>query len=333
MSDKISKNALDRAGNVIREQQDNKEYHDAIEILNRWREYHVPSMDFYFDKCNDIANKPEYKGTIIAERLKRLPTIINKLHRLPGMRLSSMQDIGGVRVILDDIPHLENFYKEISKVPELKSSKDYLTEPKSSGYRGYHLIFEHDSLLTEVQLRTKLEHLWATSVETVDVICGTSMKTEQSDNYWQKFFELTSSAFAYIENLPMLPQHHGWDVIELRNKIKDMMNKYPIEDKLKVYAATQGAVNSFKRKKDSYFAVVTFNSCRNKTTIAYYPESKYQEAVHKYEKMEDSPCNNSVLVSVSNLKKMQDAYPNYFMDISRFKQVIKFMLDYREKMS
>lgn len=290
-------------------------------------------MDFYFDKCNNIVNKLEYKDAIIAERLKRLPTIIDKLHRLPRMRLSSMQDIGGVRVILDDISHLENFYEEIIKEPGLKSSKDYLTKPKSSGYRGYHLIFEHNSLLTEVQLRTRLEHLWATSVETVDVICGTAIKTTKSDSYWQKFFELTSSAFAYIENLPMLPQHYGWDVIELRNKIRDIMNEYPIEDKLKVYAATQSAINSLKRRKDSYFAVVTFNSYNNKTAIAYYPESKYQEAVRKYEEMENSSYSNSILVSVSNLKKMQDAYPNYFMDISRFKQVIKFMLDYREKMS
>lgn len=336
MEKKVSKRGLDRAGKIIRLHRDNEEYHAAIDVLNRWREQHILPMDYYFDACNEIVRCHSlYQNTVVAERLKRLPTIVDKLDRFPHMHLSTMYDIGGVRVILEDIPPLVSFEYEARLLPGLKASqcKDYLTAPKGSGYRGRHLIFERDGMLIEIQLRTKLQHLWATSVETVDVIRGTSMKTRQSDNYWQKFFELASSAFAYMEDSPMLPQHRGWDVIRLRDEIRNMIDKYPIEDSLETYAATYDAIDGYEQAKDSYYAVVAFNSCDNETSISYYPENKYQEATSNYEMAEASSCNNSVLVSVNDLKKLHDAYPNYFKDISRFREMIKAMLDFKHKAS
>lgn len=335
MNGKISKHGLDRAGNIIRLHRDDEGYYAAIEMLNRWREQHILPMDFYFDVCNDIVKcNYVYKGAVVAERLKRLPTIIDKLDRFPHMHLSTMYDIGGVRVILEDIRLLLSFEDEARLLPGLKGAqcKDYLTNPKDSGYRGRHLIFKRDGMLIEVQLRTKLQHLWATSVETIDVIRGTSMKTKQSDDYWQKFFELASSAFAYMEELPMLPQHQGWDVIRLRDELQGMIDEYPIDESLKAYAATYGAIDGHEQTKDSYYAVVTFDSCNNNTSIAYYPEDKYQEATHRYEELENVPCDNNVLVSVSDLKKLRDAYPNYFKDISRFREMIKAMLDFKAEM-
>lgn len=289
-------------------------------------------MGFYFDACNDIvSSSPTYKNTVVAERLKRLPTIIDKLDRFPHMHLSDMQDIGGVRVILKDVKSLTQFEYELRLLPDLKSSKDYLAEPKDSGYRGRHLIFGRDKMLIEVQLRTQLQHLWATSVETVDVIRGTSMKTKHSNSYWQKFFELASSAFAYMEDLPMLPQHQGWDVIRLRDEIRAIADQYSIVESLEVYAAAYSAIVGYEQTKGSYYAVVAFNACNNETSTSYYPEDKYQEATHKYEELEDGTCNNNVLVSVSDLKKLRDAYPNYFKDISRFREMIKAMLDFKTK--
>lgn len=333
MDHKISRHSVDGAGRIIRLHRNDDEYRAAIETLKRWREQHILPMDSYFDACKDITNNQKYKGTVIAERLKRLPTIIDKLDRFPHMRLSDMQDIGGVRVILEDIQHLIAFDQEVRELPTLKSSKNYLAKPKSSGYRGRHLVFKQNNMLTEIQLRTRLEHLWATAVETVDVIRGTSMKTKQSDSYWQKFFELASSAFAYMENSPMLPQHQEWDIIRLRKKIQDMMDEYPIVDSLTTYAATYNAIDNHQPEKNLYYAVVTFNSCDNKTTVAYYPEDKHQAAVHKYEELETIPCNNNILVAVNDLKKLHDAYPNYFKDISRFMEMITSMLAFKPKMS
>ncbi len=328
-SEDISRSRLDKAGKIIRLHQEDDEYWAAIELLNRWREQHILPMDYYFDACNDLARKFLFKNTVVAERLKRLPTIIDKLDRFPDMRLSSMQDVGGVRVILDSMNRLDKFEAKVRELSGLKSSKDYLARPKKSGYRSRHLVFDSNSILIEVQLRTQLQHLWATAVETVDIISNTALKTGRSSGYWQNFFELVSSAFAYIENLPMLPQHDGWGITRLRDSLREIMAENLIEDDLKTFAATYMVLNGYKRNRKAYYAVVTFIRESNETIVSYYPENKYQEAVKYYELCESNANNDNVLVSVGNLKKLHDAYPNYFKDISKFNEIIKLMLDFR----
>lgn len=122
MDTKISKRGLDRAGKIIRLHQDDVEYHAAINMLNCWRERHVLPMDFYFDACNEIIGHASvYKNAMVAERLKRLPTIIDKLDRFPHMHLATMYDIGGVRVILEDVQSLLSFEREACLLPGLKN--------------------------------------------------------------------------------------------------------------------------------------------------------------------------------------------------------------------
>jgi Region found in RelA / SpoT proteins len=94
------------------------------------------------------------------------------------MQLARMQDIGGIRAILGTmkkVRRLERVYRERKLQHELVSSKDYIAEPKTDGYRGIHLIYRYknlqessyNGLLLELQLRTKLQHAWATAVETM----------------------------------------------------------------------------------------------------------------------------------------------------------------------
>lgn len=78
--------------------------------------------------------------------------------------------------------------REISHVTKLKDAilrsrfdhqyvgmDDYISTPKESGYRSLHLKYknknkyrpDYDGLQIEIQLRTKLQHIWATAVETM----------------------------------------------------------------------------------------------------------------------------------------------------------------------
>lgn len=93
-----SKNHIDNIGEILRSQLPGTDaYNAAISELNQWRESHGSVMDYYFDLCNEISN--HLKDKTVAQRLKRLPTILDKIQRYPDMRLSRMQDIAGVRVI------------------------------------------------------------------------------------------------------------------------------------------------------------------------------------------------------------------------------------------
>ena len=165
---KMSNSALDKVGDIIRQQKMDPKYQDAVNVLNIWRESHGKILDNYYDKCVRLAKRINKNNIVVAQRLKRLPTIINKLNRFENMRLSSMQDVAGVRIIVDDMNQLKVVEKSLLRWKHLKRArtKDYIQNPKDSGYRGKHFIFEKDEMYVEIQLRTQMQHLWATSLET-----------------------------------------------------------------------------------------------------------------------------------------------------------------------
>lgn len=325
MFEHLTKSHVDQIGNILRtESSATNKYRIAISELNQWRESHGAAMDYYFDVCSDITR--DIKDKTIAQRLKRLPTILNKIQRYPEMNLSRMQDVAGVRVIVKDIRTVDNICKKLP-TQGLRTRKDYIANPKPTGYRGQHLIFERNKMLVEVQLRTKLQHLWATSVETMDMYLGTSLKTSVAgDTYWQQFFALVASAFAYFEEQPVLPQHRDMNISEICKMLFKVADQYNLLEKIQTCALATVTVEHAKRF-DAYYAVISLNIITRSAIIEYYQEEGYAKAVESYERLErDSMHKNNVLVAVSDIKKLQTAYPNYFMDLREFVDKIKVML-------
>lgn len=68
----------------------------AVNVVSQWRVSHARPLDTF---RNNLRRRVGSSG-IVAQRLKRLPSIVSKLERLPGIRLSRMQDIGGCRAIV-----------------------------------------------------------------------------------------------------------------------------------------------------------------------------------------------------------------------------------------
>lgn len=101
----------------------------------------------------------------VSQRLKRIPTILDKLARHPTMALSTMQDIGGSRAILDNVQELRRVQQRIERRRPPISVDDYVSSPRSSGYRAVHIVVQYDSRAIEIQLRTHLMHDWAVAVE------------------------------------------------------------------------------------------------------------------------------------------------------------------------
>jgi len=130
------------------------------------------------------------------------------------MKLTTMQDIGGVRAILDsvkDVYMLAEEYLNSSRFShELVDQKDYIKNPRSEdGYRSVHLIYKYkyqraaayNGLRIEMQIRTKLQHIWATAVESMGTFLGQALKSRLGDQKWLDFFAITSSAFAYARKV------------------------------------------------------------------------------------------------------------------------------------
>ncbi len=110
-------------------------------------------------------------------RIKKLESITKKM-QVRGLELTyqdminNINDIAGIRVICplkQDIFSIRDLLKNIPNVRIIKE-KDYVTNPKKSGYASYHMIIEVPIFLlqkimyvkVEVQIRTMAMDFWAT---------------------------------------------------------------------------------------------------------------------------------------------------------------------------
>lgn len=277
------------------------------------------------------------KKAIVARRLKRLPTILDKIgKRQPGMRLSRMQDIGGVHAIMNTVSQvykLHKLYRQKGRFPHiLKGEHDYISFPKSSGYRGIHLVYEfynsqgrgqrardYDGLLVEVQLRTKLQHEWATAVETVGTVLGQDLKSGIGDADWLELFRYISSLMAKIENQSIIKEYQhlsGRDLILKANYLID---------KLDFFNKTAGwltGVRLINEGKGSSYNILSIDTKEKKLSIVGFTDNKLDEANRMLAQLEQDAITKGapepVLVAAGDAVKLRKAYPNYFLDMQEF---------------
>lgn len=112
----------------------------------------------------------------INTRIKKPESIIKKMQNKNceltySQMINSIQDIAGVRVICPlkkDIFTIKNLIVNLPGINIVKE-KDYVTQPKKSGYSSYHLILDVPITLSqkvmyirvEVQIRTMAMDFWA----------------------------------------------------------------------------------------------------------------------------------------------------------------------------
>ena len=116
----------------------------AVHVVDRWRRAHSePLRTFQVNLRRKIRRRD-----IVATRLKRMPTIIGKLERLKRLRLSELQDIGGCRVVVSDTNRVFDVATSLldSRILHRLTKRDnYIEAPRSTGYRGIHLVYEYRS--------------------------------------------------------------------------------------------------------------------------------------------------------------------------------------------
>lgn len=275
-----------------------------------------------------LLKKHKVEPLIISQRLKRLVSIEYKLDLNESMGLGGMQDIGGYRAVLKDTKDLFR----LKKLLEHKNSKhklikvaDYVNIPKESGYRSIHLIYQYFSknnkyhdLKLELQIRTKLQHNWATAVETAGIFTKTSLKSSQGPDEWLEFFKIVSSLFAIKENLPVLGEHTDMTMEEL------MVECYHYTTRLNIIAILKALRISAQKIEVDYtgeYYIININIERKFVNIKAFKKNEFEKASEEYLKIEkniEENKNEVVLVSSNSLKSLKKAYPSYFLDTSEF---------------
>ncbi|HET8962530.1 MAG TPA: RelA/SpoT domain-containing protein, partial [Chitinophagales bacterium] len=273
---------------------------------------------------------------IVAQRLKRMPTIIDKLSRFPNMQLTTMQDIAGIRAIFDDLADVQliaaKYINNKSFPHEFVDSSDYISKPRDiDGYRSHHLIYKYqnkqnssyDGLRVEIQLRTKLQHIWATAVETMGTLLGQALKSKQGEKEWLDFFALVSSAFSFLENTPPVPRFSHLTKKQTIMEVAKMERELGAIEKMKNFSTVVSSIGS---KKSYTYHLLILNSLQHTIEVHTYDRDNFELAMADYAKFESEAAKGSklepVLVSAGPMENLRKAYPNLFLDISEFEKIL-----------
>jgi len=332
---KYSKKEIKNAGKAIATPSISNEERDiALEILNNWRSAHAYPLQV-------IASNLRLRNptAIVVQRLKRLESITGKLERYSTMDLYRMQDLGGCRVIVDSLDEVYAAilnYKNSRIRHILKREYDYIQEPKDSGYRSYHMVYQFHSdkketynknMLIEIQFRTKLQHTWATTVEMMGIYTKSQLKASIGDEDVLRFFVLVSSVFAKMEGTPIAPNTID-DFNTLISEIREIDKKLYIVSRLSALSVAINHVNeNTKIKKNGYY-VLQLNYKKKLLKINSFLKSQVELATNVYNKIEETnnPNLDVVLVSATSFETLKAAYPNYFTDISGFVDMMRRIL-------
>lgn len=240
-----------------------------------------------------------------------------------------MQDIGGYRAVLKDVKDLNKLRDALSNQRinhKLERITDYVKSPKDTGYRSIHFVYKYssakeiiDGLKLELQIRTKLQHNWATAVETAGIITRTSLKSNHGPDKWLDFFKIVSSLFAIKEKLPTLEEHKNFSMQDLIVKCFNYCKELNILAKLKAIRVSTNKIESENFPGDYY--LLNINIIEMFVSIQIFNKKQFEYATNEYLKIEKSINVNEnavVLVSATSIKTLKKAYPSYFLDTSEF---------------
>ncbi len=334
-----SKNTVDKAGDLLRksltENVDIQELLKAQDILSNWRSSHSYIINTFQATLRDKTKRLNVE-CLIAQRLKRMPSILNKLRLRRTMRLSTMQDIAGIRVVVDsivDVNRIAEAYRQASFLHSRMPEDDYIERPKPSGYRSLHQIYKYknarnpkyDGLFIELQIRTKVQHAWATAVETVDTFLKYSLKSSEGPEEWKNYFAQASSALAHIEKCELVPSFEDQSKQQAFTATCESHSRLGVQTKLQGYNL---AANLPLSSRGSYY-LLDLDTLTSRLQYTAYGRDRLAEASAAYIDLEKrysgSEDHQIVLVSAQSLSNLRRAYPNYFLDSHEYLKLIKSM--------
>ena len=329
---KYSRKSIDKAGRVIiSSPTEIFDYIDAVAKVDDWRKLHLPVIEKLASHISELLYKEGIPVAFSSQRLKRMTSIKEKLIRTPNMGLGGVQDIGGGRFVFEDMKSLLRAKACITKATFDHFSLDhdlydYISVPKESGYRSIHFIYkysnadsESDGMRVELQIRTKLQHDWATAVETAELISHSSLKASQGDPAWLDFFKLVSAIFALKEEQPINEAYRNMTEEDYCRIFYETDKKYRFVDNL---TALVGAVDL--SEKESFvggYVLLVIDYEKKRISIRHFKQEETDLANEQYAQIEKSINRETeavVLVAVADMKALREAYSSYFLDADEF---------------
>ncbi|MCL6237383.1 RelA/SpoT domain-containing protein [Acinetobacter sp. ANC 5033] len=351
----FSKKDVTRAGEALINDSlldDNQLLERTMQVLTYWRDSHIQSLN----EAQNLLNRFIYrldKKAFIAKRLKRFESIKKKLKRFDGMQLKNMQDIGGIRVVVSNLKQVDSIFKILANErcfyngDAFIKMDNYIAQPKEDGYRCLHIVGRFNNELKEerkieFQIRTKLQHSWATTLEIVDIFTGQNLKGNEGFYGYRTFFKDVSDQFQIIENLnafqiddrSLLTKEYLTKIVKSPHLVQQCVaiKKFvdrnagglTVEQEMQAYCSTLNKLNkglATKNYKDG-LVLIRLNVQTGVIEDEFFKGSEQTLASQRYSQYEQVLSKDDkwivALLSTDAIGGLKQAYPNYFADSEIF---------------
>ncbi|WP_332849180.1 GTP pyrophosphokinase [Bacillus sp. FJAT-42315] len=198
---------------------------DAIQkVLKDWKGFFIPyqmalnelESDF---KIIDLEWKTAHGYSPIEHLKTRMKTVFSLVDKVESKNIpltqeaveKEIRDIAGVRIVtsfIDDVYMLKKHIEQREDTRILRV-KDYIKEPKKSGYKSLHLIIETQVILSnqilwvpaEIQIRTSAMDFWASTEHKLNYKYQGEVIPEEAQ---KQLVELSKASFALDKEMSKL---------------------------------------------------------------------------------------------------------------------------------
>lgn len=154
-----------------------------------------------------------------------------------------------------------------------------------------------------------------------------NLKSSIGEKYLLRFFTIVSSIFAILEKEPLCP-NTPQNISELLTELKALDEKHNILYNIDSLNNVSKIIQNNSKINNNDRCLLILNSRQQVTSIQTFPENEYKLAYRSFENIEKLYSQeNIVLVSVSSINELGNAYPNYFLDISNFIDLLDYAIE------
>lgn len=180
----------------------------------------------------------------------------------------------------------------------------------------------YNGLKVEIQIRTNLQHAWATAVETVGTFIRQALKSSQGEAEWLRFFALMATDMAFREGTVPVPYTPS-DRNQLKGEIRHLRHRLDVHNHMLAHTTALGDPEIVEVYKDSHYFLLELDPNEKRIKVTGYKTDQLSRASQDYLSVEKAAIEggtslDAVLVSVESVKALKQAYPNYFLDTHRF---------------
>ncbi len=172
-------------------------------------------------------------------------------------------------------------------------------------------VLPEEKCKVEIQIRTQLQHSWATAVEVLGTCLSQPLKQSVGSQEYLDIFKKISKIFTGLENRDINSA--------LIKEVEKSVETVKLLEKLENFNMIAKHLDD---NAQGQYALLKMDFQQEIVEITRYGKARFEQANKDYLKMELENFKNEpveiVLLSIMDIRKLKQSYPNYFMDTTEF---------------